>query len=85
MKVLHVVRSNDDRIAQELIEEIGRLDGAEQTLLLIQDGVYLRQKSLRAFACSDDVVARGVETDVALVDYDQIIEMILGAERLITW
>lgn len=85
MKVLHVIRSNDDRIAQEMIEEIGRLADIDQTLLLIQDGVYIRQEGLHAFACADDVAARGVATDASLVDYDRIVDMILESDRVITW
>ena len=85
MKVLHAIRSNDDRVAREIIAEIGRLDDTEQTLLLIQDGVYLRQEGLHSFACADDVAARGVETDASLVGCDRIVEMIFESDKLVTW
>jgi len=85
MKVLHVLRSNDDRVAQQMIEEIGRVPDTEQTLLLMQDGVYIRREGPRVFACADDVEARGVSTVASLVDYDRIVDMILESDRVMTW
>ncbi|UCD56815.1 MAG: hypothetical protein JSV16_13470 [Candidatus Hydrogenedentota bacterium] len=85
MKVLHIIRSNDDRLAHKLIDEIGHTDDADQTLLMIQDGVYIRPEGLRAFACADDIRARAVETDLPLVGYDQIVDMIFEHDRVITW
>jgi sulfur relay protein TusB/DsrH len=85
VKVLHIIRSNDDRLARRVIDDIRAGNGAEQTLLLIQDGVYMKPQGQRAFACSDDVSARGVETDVPLVEYSRIVEMIFGHDKVITW
>ncbi|MBI5117641.1 hypothetical protein HZA56_14280 [Candidatus Poribacteria bacterium] len=85
MKVLHIIRSNDDRLAHRFIDQIGRLDTSEQTILMIQDGVYVRPKGPKVFACAEDVLARGIETDVALVDYDRIVEMVFEADKVITW
>ncbi len=87
MKVLHIIRSCDDPLARRVIDDIhGDGDGAEQTLLLIQDGVYMsREGATHVFACSEDVAARGVETDVPLVGYDRIVEMIFEHDKVITW
>ncbi len=85
MKVLHIIRSNDDPLARRFIDEIGRLDNAEQALLMIQDGVYMRPNGAKAYASAEDVRARGVETDVELVDYDRIVEMVFEADKVITW
>jgi sulfur relay protein TusB/DsrH len=86
MKVLHVVRNNDDALARRLTETIARLDGVEQALLFIQDGVYSKSTmNLPAFACAEDVRARGLETNLELVDYDRIVEMIFDFDRVITW
>ncbi len=86
MKVLHIIRSNDDPLARRIIEDMGGDNGAEQTLLLMQDGVYANpQGAASVFACSDDVTARGVETDVPLVEYDRIVEMIFESDKVITW
>lgn len=85
MKVLHIIRSNDDTLAGHVMDDIRRGDGAEQTLLLIHDGVYMRPRGLRAFACSDDVGARGIETEAPLIGYAEIVDMIFEHDRVITW
>lgn len=85
MKVLHIIRSKDDQLAQRFIDQIGHLDDSEQTLLLIQDGVYMMPKGPRVLVCAEDVLARGIETDVELVDYDRIVEMVFEADKVITW
>lgn len=85
VKILHIIRSNDDQLAHQVIEEIQRTESAEQTLLMIQDGVYFRPQGLRTFACSDDVHARGIETEAPLVNQDEIVEMIFEHDKVITW
>jgi len=85
MKVLHIIRSNSDSLAQRIIESMGGGNGVEQTVLLIQDGVYLNLSGERVFACADDVSARGVESAASLVGYDRIVEMTFENDRVITW
>jgi sulfur relay protein TusB/DsrH len=86
MKVLHIIRSSDDPLAKRVIADISGAAGAEQTLLLMQDGVYTNpQGAANVFACSDDVAARGVTTDIPLVEYDRIVEMIFENDKVITW
>ncbi|RJP18029.1 MAG: hypothetical protein C4520_15200 [Candidatus Abyssobacteria bacterium SURF_5] len=85
MKVLHIIRNHDDGLALRLVEAINRLDGVEQALLMIQDGVYADSFGLKTYACSEDVQARGVQTDHELVDYDRIADMIFEYDRVITW
>ena len=85
MKILHIIRSNDDRLAQHVIEEIRRADSPKQTLLMIQDGVYVRPVDQDIYACADDVRSRGIETDLPLVEYDQIVDMIFEHDKVITW
>jgi sulfur relay protein TusB/DsrH len=85
VKVLHIIRSNDDSLAQRIIDDMRESDGVEQTLLLIQDGVYMNLQGDRIFACSDDVGARGVKTGVPLVEYDRIVEMTFEHDKVITW
>ena len=85
-KVLHIIRSNGDSLAQRTIDDIAAgIDGVEQTLLLMQDGVYMQPPDMRTFANADDVRARGIETGVALVEYDRIVEMVFEHDKVITW
>ena len=86
IKVLHIIRSNGDSLARRTIDDIAaNVDGAEQSLLLMQDGVYMQPPDMKAFAGADDVRARGIKTDVALVEYDKIVEMIFEHDKVITW
>ena len=85
MKVLHLIRSSDDALACGIIDEIPDNVDLEQTVLLIHDGVYLNPKDVRTFACADDVRARGIETKAPLVGYDEIVDMIIEHDRVITW
>jgi sulfur relay protein TusB/DsrH len=86
LKVLHIIRNSDDPLARRMIDQLA--DGAEQTLLLIQDGVYMRPQGAgeqRVLACADDVRARGVETDAELVEYGRIVDMVFEYDKVITW
>jgi sulfur relay protein TusB/DsrH len=85
VKVLHILRSNDDHLARRMAEDMARLDGVEQALLLLQDGVYASPAGIPAFACGEDVRARGITTDLELIDYQRIVEMIFEYDRVITW
>ena len=85
VKVLHIIRSNDDALAQRIIDDMRSDNAIEQTLLLIQDGVYMNLQGERIFACSDDVGARGVKTGVPLVGYGRIVEMTFENDKVITW
>ena len=86
IKVLHIIRSNGDSLARRTIDDIAaNVDGAEQSLLLMQDGVYMQPPDMKAFAGADDGRARGIKTDVALVEYDKIVEMIFEHDKVITW
>lgn len=87
MKVLHIIRNSDDPLARRVIGQLAdnETDGAEQTLLLIQDGVYMRPEGGQVFACADDVRARGVETDAELVEYGRIVDMVFEYDKVITW
>ena len=85
MKVLHLIRNSDDRLPEQIRRAIERIDGVEQTLVLIQDGVYAVPPSVSAYACAEDVRARGVQTDLELVDYEHIVRMIFEHDRVFTW
>lgn len=85
MKVLHIIRSNDDQLARRMIEGMENQNHSDHALLMIQDGVYMRPGALRAFACAEDVRARGIETNLELVEYARIVELIFEYDKVITW
>jgi sulfur relay protein TusB/DsrH len=85
VKVLHIIRSHDDRLARRIIADMARTPDTEQTLVMIQDGVYNAPTDSRAFACSDDVRARGIDTTLPLIDYSDIVDLIFDHDKVITW
>ena len=85
MKVLHIIRDNKDYLAHQMIEALRNIEGVDQTLLLIQDGIYLEPQVPQVFACSDDVISRGVKTNLPLVNQAEIVAMIFNHDKIITW
>ncbi len=67
------------------MEQIDHLKGVEQTVLLIQDGVYETPQAPRVYMCSDDAISRGIRTNLPLIDENEIVEMIFEHDRVITW
>jgi sulfur relay protein TusB/DsrH len=84
VKILHLLRTADDIRASRTIMTFERL-GAEQTLVMVQDGVYSQVLDFPAYACAEDVSARGIDVALELIDYDRIVEMIFEHDRVITW
>ena len=85
MKILHVIRDPNERLALEIAEREAKQDAV--SLLLIQDGV-LAQPSLQAiavYALADDLEARGVTGRGSVVDYDGAICLMADHEKVIVW
>jgi sulfur relay protein TusB/DsrH len=67
------------------METLKNSKGVEQTVLLIQDGVYLKPAKSKVYACSDDVVSRGIKTSLPLVNQGEMVAMIFEHDKIITW
>ena len=85
MKVLHLVRGAGDIRASRTIASLEGLEGVQQTLVMIQDGVYAQDLDFPAVACSEDARARGIDVALELVDYERIVQLIFEHDRVITW
>ena len=84
MKVLHIIRRNDDRLAQEMIEH-DRAD-CNVSVILIQDGVLSRlHVGGDIYASVNDVEARGIHTLCKLVDYPEICKLIIEHDKVVVW
>jgi sulfur relay protein TusB/DsrH len=87
MRVLHLIRRPNDRLA---FEAAGR-QGREATVLLIQDGVRAVIQGVgpgaagTIYVSADDVQARGVETDYPGLTAVQMSELIVSHERVLVW
>ena len=60
----------------------------EILLILIHDAVLVQTRSLdgiKIFACSDDVKARGIDTQFETIDYSQIIKLMADCEKVVCW
>lgn len=84
MKVLHILRREEDHWVQEVIDhERGR---GEVSLLLIQDGVLSKLKGDgEIFASINDVLARGITVPYKLVDYPAICQLIVEHDKVVSW
>lgn len=91
MRILHIVTQSDDRRALAVAERHAAQHAV--TVLLLQDGVLQRTgrlRGVRVCACRADVAARGLSSSIALsdmtlLDYDGIVDLIRAHERVWSW
>ncbi len=87
MKILHIIKKTSDTYAWDTVV-LQREKGGEQVeVLLLHDAVFtpLPDEWSWVFACKDDVTARGIGTVATLVEYENIVEMIIDADSVICW
>ncbi len=84
MKILHILRREEDQLVREIIEH--DKTGENLSVLLIQDGVLskLREED-SVFASVNDVEARGLHVNCNLVDYPAICKLIIEHDKVIVW
>lgn len=86
MKVLHIIRREEDQLVRGIIEY--DMTVRDASILLIQDGVLSRFKfrdEAKVFASVNDVEARGINVYYNLVDYPAICQLILEHDKVIVW
>ena len=85
MSILHLIRRGCDSYPLEVARS-QVAEGHGVSLLLLHDGVYARQDTgLKVYACRDDVLARGIDIQAELVDYDRIVELIFAHDSVCCW
>lgn len=86
VKILHIIKNIDDTYAWQTAVRQQKKGGNQVIILLIHDAVFNTvQDDTEVFACQDDVMARGVETKASLVDYEEIVKMLLDADSVVSW
>ncbi len=86
MKTLHIVRERNDSLALRAIEENRRQGSGEVGVLLLHDSVLSAlPEGVLAFACKDDVEARGIDVPYPAVDYREIVKLLFKYDSVITW
>lgn len=84
MKVLHIIRREEDRLIEEIIDHYKAI--GEASILLIQDGVLSRLKVDGAvYASINDVLARGVSVPYKLIGYPAMCQLIIEHDKVIVW
>ena len=84
MSILHLVRDPDDQRAFATIE--AQAASSDVTVIYMQDAVFRAPiEGVRTFACADDWQARQPASTCEQVSYDQIVELIVQHERVISW
>ena len=85
MKVIHVIRSLDDRRALTT----AFFHGCERptSILLLQDAVLARVEDFpgRVYACTEDAAARGRQGAYEDVTYEGIVELLFKHDKVICW
>lgn len=86
MRILHIVKSKYDTLAFSMAKE--QASSNDVSILLLHDAVLIdkgKLNGLKAFACKDDVLARGIETKCQQVDYLEIVNLIFSNEKVMSW
>jgi len=81
MKTLHIVRKTSDPLAFEAIQS-----DPDASVLLVQDAVLIKGAyPVDTVACREDIMARGITSPFRMVDYAEIVRLIVEHDRVITW
>lgn len=84
MKILHILKREEDQFVKEVIEHDRAVK--ELSILLIQDGVLSKfREDKNVFASVNDVEARGLNVKCNLVDYPAICKLIIEHGKVIVW
>ncbi len=69
-----------------MAEKQRKNDQQEISILLMHDAVYTPPTNLtRLFYCQDDVEARGIECTGKLVNYDEIVNLLIENDSIVSW
>ena len=99
MKILHLIKNPHDSYAADIAARQQRA-GHEVALLLLHDAVYdamgvkpLSEQGIAAYACADDVQARGpsaplrtgTASQTELLDYEGIVTLMFAYDKVVCW
>ncbi len=86
MRILHIVKNKHDTLSFSMAK--GQALDNDVSMLLLHDAILVDRgqlNGLKVFACKDDVLARGIETQCQLIDYPEIVNLIFDNEKVISW
>ena len=86
MKILHIIKKPHDLFAYDMAEKQAENDTQEVSILLMHDAVYTPPKNhTRLFICRDDMEARGLECPGTSVSYEDIVNLLLESNSVVSW
>ena len=86
MKILHIMRERNDPLALRAVMEAEGGEAEEVAVLLLHDSVLSSlPEGIAAYACSDDVEARGIGVPYPTLNYDEIVGLLFRYDSVITW
>ena len=86
IKILHIIKKSDDFLAYDMISRQRRNKENEVAVLLLHDAVYTPpNEDTTTFCCRDDLEARNVTCHGNPVDYKEIVNLMLDADKVINW
>lgn len=85
MRILHILRDVEDSRAMHVAQQQHEA-GHAVTLLLLHDAVLsdIRFRG-QVLACETDALARQRHRKYETVDYENIVKMIFGHDKVISW
>lgn len=81
-RTLHILKDQDSSEALTVIRQ--QTEGL--SVLLIQGAVHLRPPGPgKVFVLEEDAKKQGISSDYEGIDYSKMLELILRADRVVTW
>jgi len=85
-KTLHILKDEASEEPLQLLQAAGAEGSTDFAVLLIQDAVRLNPSlNVPVYVMGDDLKKRGASSSHRIVSYDEMVEMILSAETVMTW
>ena len=82
MKILYLIRRQPDEMAKEMI--VKHSDEHEITIVKLQDAVWWKENFPgRMFAIADDVRKRSASSNVPLIGYNDLLNLIFQNDRIL--
>lgn len=85
-RILHILKDSNPSEALRIIEKQVSGGSKDIAILLIQDAVRINPSiSIPIYILREDLESRGLTSKFESVNYERMLEMIFGVEKVITW
>ena len=85
-RILHILKDSNPSEALRIIEKQVTGGSKDIAILLIQDAVRINPSiSIPIYILREDLESRDLTSKFESVNYERMLEMIFGTEKVITW